>query len=69
MRKSAGFDVTDRIKLYYNGDKFIDGVFAAHGERIAKVTLALEVGKAAGRADAVAADINGHDVSLAIEKC
>lgn len=69
MRKSAGFDVTDRIKLFYSGDKFIDGVFASHGERIAKVTLALEVGNGAGRADAVAADINGHDVTLAIEKC
>ena len=66
IRKSSGFDVTDRIKLYYNGDKFTDGVFDKFGARIAKVTLALEVVKRAG---GEVCDINGHDVELCVEKC
>ncbi|MDE6617731.1 MAG: isoleucine--tRNA ligase [Clostridiales bacterium] len=67
MRKNNGFDVTDRIKLYYAGDEFIESVFKAHGERIAKVTLALEVNKLSG--DGEQADINGHDARFAVEKC
>ncbi|MCH5154043.1 MAG: isoleucine--tRNA ligase [Clostridiales bacterium] len=66
MRKNSGFDVTDRIKLYYDGDKFIDEVFAAHGERIASVTLALEVKRSDG---GEATDINGHEARLKVEKC
>ncbi len=70
MRKNSGFDVTDRIKLYYAGDGFIDEVFAAHGERIAKVTLALEVAKLnADMPNAEQADVNGHDATFAVEKC
>ncbi|MDE6294294.1 MAG: class I tRNA ligase family protein, partial [Clostridiales bacterium] len=67
MRKNNGYDVTDRIKLYYAGDKFIEEVFEAHGERIAKVTLATDVNKLAG--DGEKADINGHDASFMVEKC
>ncbi len=68
MRKSGGFDVTDRIQLFYRGDAFIDGVFAEYGERIAKVTLSLSVGKlAAGDGESV--DINGHETYLAVKKC
>ena len=67
MRKNNGYDVTDRIKLYYAGDKFIEEVFAAHGERIAKVTLATEVNKLT--ADGEKSDINGHDARVRIEKC
>ena len=70
MRKNSGFDVTDRIKLYYSGDAFINEVFSAHGERIAKVTLALEVAELeANTASAEKADINGHDATFAVEKC
>lgn len=68
MRKNSGFDVTDRIRLYYGGDGFITDVFKIHGERIAKVTLALEalpIGDRAGER----ADINGHNALLAVEKC
>ncbi|MDE6201406.1 MAG: isoleucine--tRNA ligase [Clostridiales bacterium] len=67
MRKNNGFDVTDRIKLYYAGDDFIENVFKTHGERIAKVTLALEVNKLAAGGEQ--ADINGHDARFAVEKC
>ncbi len=71
MRKSSGFDVTDRIKLYYDGDAFIERVFAEHGEKIAKVTLATAVERLAGggAANAETADINGYTATLAVEKC
>ena len=71
LRKTSGFDVTDRIVLYYSGDAFIDDVFAEHGERIAKVTLALSVEKMDGCGDACAqdCDINGHQARFAVKKC
>ncbi len=70
MRKANGLDVTDRITLYYSGDGFIDEVFAAFGERIAKVTLAIAVEKSDGTAPgAEHADINGHGAVLAVVKC
>ncbi len=68
MRKNCGFDVTDRINLMFAGDEFIKNVFDLHGERIAKVTLALDV-KALGGAAGETVDINGHSATLAIEKC
>lgn len=68
MRKNSGFDVTDRINVYYAGDEFIERVFAVHGERIQKVTLALKAEKLDGR-PAEQADINGHTAMLAVEKC
>ncbi len=73
QRKTLGFEVTDRINLYYKGDKFIDDVFSSFGERIMKVTLSenidrLENHKALGKS-AICADINGYDVLIAIEKC
>lgn len=71
MRKNSGFDITDRIKLYYDGDAFIERVFAEHGEKIAKVTLATAVERLAGggAANAETADINGYKATLAVEKC
>ncbi|MCH5161083.1 MAG: isoleucine--tRNA ligase [Clostridiales bacterium] len=73
QRKALGFEVTDRINIYYQGDKFIDEVFGVFGERIKKVTLAKEVDrlenhKVFGKS-AIAADINGYDVLLAVVKC
>ncbi len=69
LRKNNGFDVTDRIRLYWSGDKFVADVFKAHGERIAKVTLASEILSLADEDGAEQADINGHDAKLKVEKC
>ena len=73
QRKSLGFDVTDRISIYYLGDDFISGVLNVHGERIGKVTLAdkiesLETNKMYGKS-AQPFDINGHEVLIAVIKC
>ena len=70
QRKTLGFDVTDRIELYYCGDGFIDAVMSEHGEQIAKVTLAQKLATLDTRKDlgksAQPADINGHDVLIAL---
>lgn len=70
LRKTRGLEVTDRITLLWSGDEFIQKVFEAHGERIAKVTLATSVKRLQGDCDgAENADVNGHDATLAVEKC
>ena len=70
LRKTRGLEVTDRITLLWSGDEFIEKVFAAHGERIAKVTLATSVARLNGdRAGAESSDVNGHTAVLAVEKC
>ena len=70
MRKNCGFDVTDRIKLRYTGDEFIEKVFEVHGERIAKVTLALDLKDGIGsNTKGETVDINGHSATISIEKC
>ena len=80
LRKSKGFDVTDRIKLFYSGDDFIDSVMKEHGERIKGVTLAKEARGNDEMSDSEKllveageegenADINGHAVKLYVEKC
>ena len=44
MRRSAGFDISDRISLFYETvDADLDDVMAAHSEYVARETLADEV--------------------------
>ena len=66
LRKSAGLDVTDRIRVRYEGG---ERVFAAQGKLIATETLAEEV--SAGGSDwkdTVVFDLEGEPVSLWIAK-
>jgi isoleucyl-tRNA synthetase len=41
LRKDAGLEITDRIEIRYDGE--LDEVFAVHGERIARETLAVRL--------------------------
>ncbi|MCH8940807.1 MAG: hypothetical protein IIC27_06765 [Chloroflexi bacterium] len=43
MRRSAGFDIADRIVTWYTGDEQISRVMEAHGEYIKQETLSLEL--------------------------
>ena len=43
MRKSAGFDIADRIVTYYQGGETLEQVVAAQGDYIAAETLSLEL--------------------------
>jgi len=66
LRKSAGLDVTDRIRVRYQG---AERVLAAQGTLIAAETLAEEVSTGTSEwKDTVAFDLDGESVSLWITK-
>jgi isoleucyl-tRNA synthetase len=70
LRKSAGLDVTDRIRVRYQGGEETRRVFAAQGSLVASETLAEDV--SAGTSDwkdTMTFDLEGEPVSLWIAKC
>ena len=68
MRKEADFEVTDKIKVYYEGTEKAEGIFAAHAEEIGEEVLAIEVIKAAPAGYVKEWNINGEKVTLGVEK-
>ena len=66
MRKESGFDVTDHIEIFYDGDADIDEVFISSGESIKADTLAEKIQK--GAKDGKEWDINGKTVTLSVKK-
>jgi isoleucyl-tRNA synthetase len=46
LRKDSGLEITDRIVIRYDGDH--EDVIAAHGDRIARETLAVRIERVAG---------------------
>lgn len=65
LRKSSGLDISDRIKLYYDGDKDTNKAFEVFADYIMSETLALVY---ENKKDGEATDINGHEVFIKIEK-
>ena len=45
MRKEAGFEVTDKIHVTYQGSECAEEIFDAHAEQIGSEVLALDVEK------------------------
>jgi isoleucyl-tRNA synthetase len=68
MRKEADFEVTDKIKVYYEGTEKAEAVFAAHAEEIGSEVLALEVIKETPAGYTKEWNINGEKVTLGVEK-
>ncbi|MDD4569643.1 MAG: isoleucine--tRNA ligase [Tepidanaerobacteraceae bacterium] len=70
MRKEAGFEIEDKIYLYYSSDVTIDKVMEKHGEEIKTDTLALSVEKVSPPEDSFARhlDINNHKVDIGVKK-
>jgi isoleucyl-tRNA synthetase len=68
MRKEAGFEVTDHIRLYARGSDTIMAVIGKQKETIASETLADDV--ATGRTEGYVKDwdINGESAALGVEK-
>ena len=68
MRKEADFNVTDRIKVYAEGNDKIAGILAANAEVIKTAVLADELisGSAAGFIKDW--NINGEDVKMGVAK-
>ncbi len=68
MRKSSGFEVMDRIKLYVSGNAKVEALAAKNSSEIAGVVLADAVVTGTEGPDAKSWNLNGEDVLLAVEK-
>ena len=65
MRKEQGFDIADRIKLYYSGDEELLKSFNTFADYIKDETLSVEYREMKTNNEV---DINGHTASITIEK-
>ncbi len=70
MRKDAGFEVTDRISLYYEGDDELAAALDAYREMIGRTTLATSIARGTAPEGYVSQqwDINGKKATLGIAK-
>jgi len=70
MRRSAGFEIADRIVTYYRGPDELDEVVAAHGDYIKKETLSSELlkGDSPEGAYVESEKVNGLQVMLALRR-
>jgi len=69
MRKNAGFELTDRIKLEYKADEKVAAAIERFKEYIASETLAVSVGRnEAGGEGFETWDINGYPAELKVSK-
>lgn len=66
LRKQRDFDVSDRIKLYYEADDNFKAVLESFGEMIKKETLSIDIIKKEGLKEEF--DLNGIKVSLDVER-
>ena len=68
MRKDAGFEVMDTIKIYVSGNEKIEAIFNKNADSIKKDVLATDVIISAGGSFAKDWDINGEKVTMGVEK-
>lgn len=66
QRKEAEFEVTDRIRLYYDGNEKIAGIIERNKEQIARDVLAFDIVR--GKGDNLKSwDINGEICEISVE--
>lgn len=70
LRKEAGFELSDRVIVYYQGDPEVEAVFETHGDYIAGETLAVRLVRGQRPESAAGADLrlNGRVVRLGVER-
>jgi len=74
LRREAGLEVTDRIRVTWRGDAAVGKVMADHGPTIAEEVLALSLDAGDGDgalpegATSTTATLDGHEVTLALVK-
>ena len=68
MRKEAGFEVTDKITLTYQGTDKIDTIFTKHGMMIVDEVLAIKANKSTPVGYVKEWKINGEIVTLGVER-
>ena len=66
LRKTTGLEISDRIKLYYNGDDEIKETFNMFKKYIMDETLSVVFEETNNNLDII--DINGHNVGIKIER-
>ena len=66
LRKTADFNIVDRINLYYFGDEDFDKCISKFDKYIKDETLSLSITKDESLTESF--DLNGHDVKLKVEK-
>jgi isoleucyl-tRNA synthetase len=68
MRKEAGFEVQDHIKVFYTGNSVIAGIMERNSAGIADDVLADEMGEGSAQGYSKEWNINGEKVSLTVLK-
>ena len=68
MRKEAGFEVMDKIRVTYDGSEKAEKVFAEYAEQIGQETLAVAVEKDEPAGYVKDWKINGEAVNMGVEK-
>ena len=68
MRKEAGFEVLDRISVFYSGNDNIAKIFADNKDSIAHDVLADSIGEGTTDAYSKEWNINGETVTLGVKK-
>lgn len=68
MRKEAGFEVMDKIRVSYTGSEKAEAVFARNAETIGREVLANAVDAAEPAGYVKEWKINGEDVTMGVEK-
>ena len=67
MRKDSGFEVTDRIRLSFDGSEKLLGVAERNREEIAEETLAVSVTKGDTYAFTKEWNVNGESLIVSVE--
>ena len=68
MRKEAGFEVTDRITVIYEGSDVLNTIFEKNGEKIAAEVLADSISQADPDGYTKDWKINGEAITLGVKK-
>ncbi|MCL0101720.1 DUF5915 domain-containing protein [Dehalococcoidia bacterium] len=68
MRKAAGFDIADRIDLFYGGGGDVEAVFSEYGDYVQEEVLAehLSAEPAPSTAYAETFDLEGAEIHIAV---
>ncbi|MDD3404173.1 MAG: isoleucine--tRNA ligase [Hespellia sp.] len=68
MRKEAGFEVMDKIRVTYEGSEKANAVYAKHGQAIGSEVLAEEVENSTPSGYTKEWSINGEKVTMGVER-
>ena len=69
LRRDAGFNISDRIKISWSGTELISSAMNLHSEYVADETLALEVNEedSSEQATSWSGELDGEAISLGVE--